>query len=227
LFKGEDPAGIRITTAEQGRLEIRDDSQEPVLQLSEGQTYQVRNEQRLLGGLSFEKSAVTGATSLEPFRARGKDERELTSWELFKNRDGSGSVDANTNSAALHLRLARSALVLILPFIAVPFGLNYGRNPSSAGIFIGVVMLLAIQKSLEFAQSLGAKGVIPPWMGIWMIVLFVALLAAWLFRASAVKMGQPPLTSFQYWVKDLQEGIAKLIKPKRLDEALKIESDHA
>ena len=217
LYSKGAQAGFRITTAEQGRLEIREDSGEPMLQLSEGQTYQVKDEQRLLGGLSFDKSAVTGATSMERFRARGKDEREMTSLELFKNRDGalSADVDRATNNAALHLRLARAVLLLILPFIAVPFGINYGRNPSSAGIFIGVVGLLAINKSLEFAQSLGAQGVIAPWMGIWGIIAVVAVLAVWLFRASAVKMGQPPLTSFQYWVKDLQEGTRRLLLPKK------------
>jgi len=55
----------------------------------------------------------------------------------------------------LHLRLSKAALLLLLPFIAVPFGLNYGRNPSSAGIFVGVVFLVSLQKALEFAQSLG------------------------------------------------------------------------
>ena len=213
LFKSDAPAGIRITTAEQGRLEIRQQTGEPVLQLSEGQTYQVRDEQVLQGGLSFEKSAVTGATSMEAFRARGQDEREMTSLELLGNLSGNASVDSATNNAALHLRIARAVLLLLLPFIAVPFGLNYGRNPSSAGIFIGVVFLLAINKSLEFAQSLGAQGAIPPWLGIWAIMGFVATLAFWLFRASAVKMGQPPLTSLQHWIKDLQVGVTKLLRP--------------
>jgi len=213
LFKSGDPAGIRITTAEQGQLEIRQQTGEPVLQLSEGQTYQVRDEEILQGGLSFEKSAVTGATSMESFRRRGQDEREMTSLELLANMGGNADVDSATNSAALHLRISRAVLLLLLPLIAVPFGLNYGRNPSSAGIFIGVVFLLAINKSLEFAQSLGAQGKIPAPLGIWAIMGFVALLAVWLFRASAVKMGQPPLTSFQHWMKDLQDGIRKLLRP--------------
>jgi len=61
-------------------------------------------------------------------------------------------------------------LLLLLPFIAVPFGLNYGRNPSAAGIFVGVVFLVSLQKALEFAQTLGADGKIPPWAGIWGII---------------------------------------------------------
>jgi len=100
----------------------------------------------------------------------------------------------------LHLRLSKAVLLLLLPFIAVPFGLNYGRNPSSAGIFVGVVFLVSLQKALEFAQSLGAAGKIPPWLGIWGIIAAVAVFAFVLFWKSAYKMGQPPLTSFSHWV---------------------------
>ena len=97
--------------------------------------------------------------------------------------------------------------LLILPFIAVPFGLNYGRNPSSAGIAIGVVFLISLQKTLEFGQSLGAAGKIPPWTGIWPTIAIVALFAFWLFRKSAFKMGQPPLTAVSHYITYTKEKV--------------------
>ena len=135
----------------------------------------------------------------------------MTSTELFKNRQGTANsnVSRNVNNAALHLRLAKAALLLILPFIAVPFGLNYGRNPSSAGIFIGIVLLVSLQKALEFGQSLGAKGAIPPWAGIWPTIFVVAMFAAYIFRKSAYKMGQPPLTAVSHIMKAVGETIKK------------------
>ena len=102
-------------------------------------------------------------------------------------------------------------MLFILPFIAVPFGLNYGRNPSSAGIFVGVVFLVSLQKGLEFAQSLGAAGTIPPWLGIWGIIAALAIFAAIIFRKSAFKMGQPPLTSFAQWITHTRKQIQKTI----------------
>ena len=194
-------SGLRITTAEQGDLIVREETQDPVLQLAEGQTYRIIGDRQLDGDFRFESSGIAGAASENPFRVRGDDERELTSMELFKNRDGTvfTQVSPQVNNAALHLRLGRAALLLILPFIAVPFGLNYGRNPSSAGIFIGVVMLVSLQKALEFAQDLGANGAVPPWLGIWSIIGAVALFAAYIFWKSAFKMGQPPLTSVQFY----------------------------
>jgi len=61
-------------------------------------------------------------------------------------------------------------------------------------------MLLSLQKALEFGQSLGANGVIPPWAGIWPIIIATSLFAAYIFRKSAYKMGQPPLTSISFYI---------------------------
>jgi len=145
--------GMRVTTANEGKLIVREESMEPVLQLSKGQIYQILEEKLLDGDVSFESSSIAGAASEVNYRIRGDDEREMTSRELFSNRKGNDArfkVSPQVNNATLHLRLAKSILLLILPFIAVPFGLNYGRNPSSAGIAIGVVFLISLQKALEF-----------------------------------------------------------------------------
>ena len=225
LIKNGAEEGVRVTTADEGRLIIREETNEPVLQLASGQTYQILGERQLSGDLSFSSSAVASAVNENVFRTRGDDEREMTTRELWQNRDGSlfDTIDTNTNNAALHLRLSRSILLLILPFIAVPFGINYGRNPSSAGIFISIVMLVSLQKALEFGQSLGASGVIPPWAGIWPIISAVALFAAYIFRKSAFKMGQPPLTAVSFYMKEAQSnfiaGLRKITRFGRSDQA--------
>jgi len=200
---------LRITTAEEGQLVIRGDG-EPVLQLAEGQTYRILDKTRLRGDFSFDSSAIVGAAEVTDFRLRGDDERELTSLELIRNRKGDAyaSVSPDVNNAALHLRIARAALLLILPFIAVPFGLNYGRNPSSTGIFVGVVMLVSLQKALEFGQSLGAKSIIPPWLGVWTIIALVAAFAYYIYIKSALKMGQPPLSSVNIAIQGLKDKIS-------------------
>ena len=184
----------------------------PVLQLAKGQIYQVMENKQLDGDLTFNSSSISRPADAVTFRTRGDDEREMTSLELLENRRGNiekFNINSNVNNATLHLRLAKSVLLLILPFIAVPFGLNYGRNPSSAGIAIGVIFLISLQKALEFGQSLGAAGKIPPWAGIWPIIIAVTLFAFWLFRKSAYKMGQPPLTSVSHYMTHIQGEILK------------------
>ena len=213
---GDEQSGVRLTTASEGKLIVREETMEPVLQLSKGQIHLiVENEDKQLDGdLSFQSSSIAGAASVINYRIRGDDEREMTSRELFSNRKGEDprfKVSPQVNNATLHLRLSKAVLLLILPFIGVPFGLNYGRNPSSAGIAIGVVFLISLQKALEFGQSLGAAGKIPPWAGIWPIIIAVALFAFWLFRKSAYKMGQPPLTSVSHYMTHIQGEIRKKI----------------
>ncbi len=203
--------GLRLTTALEGELIIRENSGQPVLQLSNGDSFQITQKKLIKGQLGFEISSVAGSVSGTNFRSRGNDERELTSTELYNNRDGKTftNISVETNNAALHLRMARVYLLFLLPFIAVPFGINYGRNPSSAGIVVGIVSLVTLQKALEFGQKLGARGEIPPWMGIWPLMGVVTLFAVFLFRNSAVKMGQPPLATLSIFMADVAKDIRK------------------
>lgn len=208
--------GFRLTTANEGELIVRD-SGWPVLQLGSGQGYQVTNNSLLSDDLGFGGMSFARASNPTPFRIRGNDERELTSTELFENRRGDQrtEIDRNTNNATLHRRIARTLLLFLIPFIAVPFGLNYGRNPSSAGIFVGVVFVVSFEKALEFAQSLGASGKLPPWVGVWGLMSFLAIFAAFVFWKSAFKMGQPPLTSFAQWVSHAQGQVRTFIQNTR------------
>ena len=224
IYEKLDGGGLRITSAGQGDLIVREGTGNPVLQLANGEGFRITPDKKISGKLSFDASALAGTTNTQQFRTRGEDERELTSGELYKNRRGEIYKDLppQVNNAALHLRFARAYLLLVLPFFAVPFGINYGRNPSSAGIFIGVISLLTLQKALEFGQSLGAKGVIPPWLGIWPLMLFVSICAFLIYRNSAYKMGQPPLAAITIFindiVKDIRKGIHALIPFKKSNQ---------
>lgn len=214
IYEKLDNGTLRISTAAKGQLIVRDETGQPVLQLSNGSSFMISPDKKISGRLRFGTSSIAGAVSANSFRKRGADERELTSPELLKNIDGQAypELHKNVTNAALHLRFARVFLLFLIPFIAVPFGINYGRNPSSAGIVIGIVSLVTLQKALEFGQSLGAKGVIPPWAGIWPLMGVVTLSAIFIYRNSAVKMGQPPLASISYLLKDMLDDVRKAIK---------------
>jgi len=114
MMKDGGEHGIRITTAEEGKLIVREETNDPVLQLAEGQTYQVLENRQLNGDLRFESSAMAGTASADRFRRRGDDEREMTSVELYQNRNGTVNpeVEPSVNNAALHLRLGRAVLLL-------------------------------------------------------------------------------------------------------------------
>ena len=209
IYEKMDNGELRITTAAKGDLIVREETGNPVLQLDSGNGFRVLSDKTISGKLGFKSSSVSKSLQDRQFRARGNDERELTNGELFKNRKGAlfPFLSTGVNNSALHLRMARAYLLLLLPFIAVPFGINYGRSPSSAGIFVGVISLLTLQKLLEFGQTLGAKGVVPPWASVWPLMGFVTLLTILLYRNSAFKMGQPPLASLSMFMADILKDI--------------------
>ena len=66
-----------------------------------------------------------------------------------------------------------------------------------------------------FTGQITAAGKVPPWAGIWPIIIIVALFALWLFRKSAFKMGQPPLTSVSHYMSHIQGKIGEKISAMR------------
>ena len=129
------------------------------------------------------------------FRVRGDDEREMTLNELYLEARGQGAgiVAPHVAAAAGHAYLGRSLLLLLLPLIALPMGLGYGRSFQSTGIVIAIVFLLIVQKSLEMGQTLAADGRIAPWLGTWPVFAFVTLIGLGLFLRSALRVATPPL----------------------------------
>jgi lipopolysaccharide export system permease protein len=121
------------------------------------------------------------------YRDRGDDQRELTLIELLR-KSYLGS-DQNINPAIaqsdMHDRMSRAALLIVLPLIAVVLGLQLGRVARSGGLAIGIMLLLLVQKLLEYGLSLAQRGVVPPWAGTWPIVALVAGLGFYTFRRTA------------------------------------------
>ena len=137
-------------------------------------------------------------TPISGYRDRGDDERELTLTELLSQSylTPGSSVDPTAASASLHDRLSRAALLLVMPFVSVVLGLNIGRMVRSGGLVIGILLLLLVQKMLEYGLSLAQRGIVPPWAGTWPVVVLVAVLGLYSFHRTAT--GRPVLPSFKH-----------------------------
>lgn len=116
------------------------------------------------------------------YRERGNDERELFLSELLSPSSAAGDegIAPAVAASAFHDRTSRAALLLVMPLIAVILGLNLGRIARSSGVIVGILILLGVQKVLEFTLVQASGGVIPPWTGFWPIVALVAV-AAFIF----------------------------------------------
>lgn len=118
------------------------------------------------------------------FRPRGDDERELTLVEL-PDVSAFPEIKQAAASASLHDQLGRAVLILILPLLAFPLGLNIGRKPRAGGIVLGIMALLIVQKALEYGQQIASTGGVPAWAGSWPVVLFTAALGGYAFSRAA------------------------------------------
>ncbi len=124
---------------------------------------------------------------IEGYRDRGDDQRELTLKELLTKSylTSDKSINPAAAQADMHDRLSRAALLIALPLISVVLGLQLGRVARSGGLAVGILLLLVVQKLLEYGLSLAERGVVPPWAGTWPVVALVAGLAIYTFRRTA------------------------------------------
>ena len=119
----------------------------------------------------------------ETFRTRGKDERELTLSELLSRsyKTDIYQIDPNIASAEIHDRFVRAALLIVLSFTGVFLGLNLGRNLRVGGLATGIILLLVVQKLLEFGLLKAQQGIIPPWAGAWPLFTVLTLVSLFYF----------------------------------------------
>lgn len=189
----------RIISAATGAL-VRENGTISEIQLESGMGADLSEAQTLSSRLEFDSFKWRPPDALTQFRARGKDVRELMLWELWapaisSPRDDTDNIEPLEAMVSIHDQLARFVLILILPLIAVPFGLSYGRHPPSNAILIGLLTLIIIQQLLELAKSLALDSVVPPWLGSWLVIAIVGTGGLLLFLRSARTMAQPPLSS--------------------------------
>lgn len=119
-------------------------------------------------------------TTVEPFRVRGQDVRELSLSELKtkkppENRDWT----KRQAKAEFHARLARSVSLLFLPFLTIPLALTTKRRNRSAGIVTGAVILVLFHYILQTMQGVSAKHGAPGRM--WIAVAVFAILSLMLY----------------------------------------------
>ena len=192
------PNGTRtLLTGGAGELrEIRSGEWEITLLEGAGASYRDFDPPDLYDRIEYGELRWPVIAEAGQYRARGGDERELFLPELLARSSAAvpGDIAPEVAAATFHDRTSRAALLLTMPLIAIILGLNLGRIARSNGVIIGVLLLLGIQKILEYTLVQASEGVIPPWAGFWPLVAGIAIAAIVLFRRLAeggVIMGRP------------------------------------
>jgi len=212
FIEWRDGARGATTTASAARLAKGTRAGTVVVELFDG--VQIRSDPGLgdASALRFDRLDVELDIAAEatPFRVRGEGERELTLAELWAARADDGAQGAR-NQAELHARLVRAASLLILPFVAAPFGLAAKRTRQGAGLVAAALVLLIYHHLLQFGESLADLGRVPAAPALWLPFAAFAAFGLWLSAHAARTPGAGPLDG----ALDALDGLGRRLAVRR------------
>ncbi len=131
---------------------------------------------------------------LVAYPARGLDEREMTLGELWAARNSRHPPQPRRRlDGALHSRVILALSYLVIPFLAVPFGLAAKRTSHAYGIVIGVLILILYLHAVQLAAALGTANLIDPRFLLWAVFVLFSVFCLLIFRRANRRSSEGPL----------------------------------
>ena len=196
FVRGDNNDGQRVSaTAARGQFLATDDPNTIILRLSQGVLIHESPKFSVPRVLTFDNHDLPiPLPKIEAFRLRGGADREMTIPELFvAGKDQSQSEQTRLESRAnFHFRIVEVLSMFLIPLIAVALAIPPKRSTSSLGVFLSIVLLVTQHKINQYAEDMGARGVVDPVIALWVPFLLFAALAIWMYYVVAhVPGGQP------------------------------------
>ena len=196
FVRGDNNDGQRVSaTAARGQFLATDDPNTIILRLSQGVLIHESPKFSVPRVLTFDNHDLPiPLPKIEAFRLRGGADREMTIPELFvAGKDQSQSEQTRLESRAnFHFRIVEVLSMFLIPLIAIALAIPPKRSTSSLGVFLSIVLLVTQHKINQYAEDMGARGVIDPVIELWVPFLLFAALAIWMYYVVAhVPGGQP------------------------------------
>jgi len=196
FVRGDNRDGQRVSaTAARGQFLATDDPNTIILRLSQGVLIHESPKFSVPRVLTFDNHDLPiPLPKIEAFRLRGGADREMTIPELFvAGKDSSQSEQTRLESRAnFHFRIVEVLSMFLIPLIAIALAIPPKRSTSSLGVFLSIVLLVTQHKINQYAEDMGARGVIDPVIALWVPFLLFAALAIWMYYVVAhVPGGQP------------------------------------
>lgn len=154
-------------------------------------------------------------TTIEPFRPRGDDVREMTMGELAGSPSPAAGWNRLQARAEFHARLVRAVSVFFLPMLAVPLAFSGRRIRSSAGLVLGALLLVIYHYTVQTLQGVVALGLAPPGV-LWGGASLFAAVSGFLFWRFSRHPGAVLLEPALMVLHDACDwGLARLRRGKR------------
>ncbi len=213
------PGGdIVSATAEKGQFLRTDDPDVIIFRLTKGTLIHQSPKAKVPRVLTFDAHDLPiDLPRFEQFRQRGENKLELTLPQLAKiGKDPKvPEAERDVTRAAFHFRVVEVATMLLLPFLALSLGVPPKRSTSALGVFLSIVMIVTYHKVNEYAQGIGARGVIDPILALWAPFLLFAGLVFWMYYNMAYVPGGQPIGALERVVGKAWKAIVKLLPGRR------------
>ncbi len=190
--------GEQVVTARSAELRVSSDGRRLSARLRDGTQFSDRGPPA--GGpvvVAFDTLDLSEelGVGLPVFRPRGANARELTLTELSgRLARPMTPADRAEFSSEWHGRVTRALSLPLLPLLAIPLGLAAKRSQGGARLVVAGLILLAYQQGLQFGESLGDTGRLPPALAVWTPFVLFAAFSVWLFVSSRRRPGETPLS---------------------------------
>ncbi len=216
LFDDRNEKGTETITAEAGQLVDDPERRRPILRLETGHRLEIKKpasttsveavDPPIVGDFKTADIAL-GEIQDAIFRERGQNERELTLSELYRELRKPDLKPGRQQSleSQFHLRLALVALVLILPFLALPYAIGQRRGNRAYRFAVALVLLVAFHEILQQGALIARVSGTSVWLAIWLPFALFSAFALWRYYVACYTLPRP-------WLDPLLEEIADAVR---------------
>ncbi len=216
FVRGDNKDGQRVSaTAARGQFLATDDPDTIILRLSQGVLIHESPKFSVPRVLTFDNHDLPiPLPKIEAFRTRGGADREMTIPELFvAGKDQRQSEQTRLESRAnFHFRIVEVMSMFLIPLIAIALAIPPKRSTSSLGVFLSIVLLVTQHKINQYAEDMGARGIIDPVIALWVPFLLFAALAIWMYYVVAHVPGGQPIGALERVAAKAAQKIRGLMK---------------
>jgi len=209
-------------TANSGTFLATDDKDTIIFRLTRGVLIHQTKESPVPRTLTFTQHDLPiDLPKIENFRGRGERNLELTLPELVRTGASAGTSEStrNTSWANFHFRMVEVASMFLLPLLALALGVPPKRSSSPLGVFLAIVMLVTYHKINQYAEGLGALGIVNPFFALWIPFLLFSALILWMYRTIAWVPGGQPIGALERSFDKLGETVKRMMPGRKRREA--------